>query len=130
MANSGVVLDGESLGRAASSGITWGILLGLVLGKPMGIVGFAWLATRLRVASAPEGSTWGQVAGVGMVAGIGFTVSLFITGLAFDDPRQVADAKIGVLVASVLSGIVGFTFLRTRTRTARTPSSEREQGEI
>ena len=113
LANSGVALNADSLGRAASSGITWGILLGLVLGKPLGIVGFAWLATRLRIASAPEGTSWGQVAGVGVVAGIGFTVSLFITGLAFDDPRQIADAKIGVLVASVLAGAIGLAFLRT-----------------
>ena len=84
----------------------------LVLGKPLGIVGFAWLATRLRVASAPEGTSWGQLLGVGMVAGIGFTVSLFVTGLAFDHPEQVADAKIGVLVASVLAGAAGFALLR------------------
>ena len=104
----------------ASSGITWGILLGLVVGKPLGIVGFAWLAVEApgRLA-ARGGDLVARLAGVGMVAGIGFTVSLFVTGLAFDDPRQVADAKIGVLVASALAGALGFAFLRTRGRPGR-----------
>ncbi|WP_435008917.1 Na+/H+ antiporter NhaA [Tundrisphaera lichenicola] len=114
LANSGVALNRESLGQASASGVTWGIFLGLLIGKPLGIVGFAWLATKLRIASQPEGSSWSQLIGVGMVAGIGFTVSLFITSLAFEDPRLITDAKIGVLVASVLSGIIGFTFLKMR----------------
>ena len=114
LANSGVPLTAESLGRAGSSGITRGILLGLVLGKPLGIVGSAWLAVRLGVASPPTGARWPDLAGVGMVAGIGFTVSLFVTGLAFDDPSQVEDAKIGVLVASAVAGVLGFAFLRVR----------------
>ena len=114
LANSGVALDLGSLARAGSSGITRGILLGLVVGKPLGIVGFAWLSVKLRVASPPLGATWTHLAGVGMVAGIGFTVSLFVAGLAFADAGQVADAKIGVLVASALAGVLGFAFLRTR----------------
>jgi Na+:H+ antiporter, NhaA family len=111
LANAGVVLNSESLGRAVSSGITWGILLGLVVGKPLGIVGFAWLAVKLRIASPPTGASWPNLAGVGMVAGIGFTVSLFVTGLAFNDPSQVEDAKIGVLIASALAGVIGLAFL-------------------
>jgi Na+:H+ antiporter, NhaA family len=116
LANSGVELTGESLGRAGSSGITWGILLGLVVGKPLGIVGFAWLAVKLRIASPPTGARWPDLIGVGMVAGIGFTVSLFVSGLAFDDPTQVEDAKIGVLVASAIAGVLGFAFLRMQKR--------------
>ena len=119
MANSGVALTGETLARAGTSGITWGILLGLVIGKPLGIVGFSWIATRSRIATPPEGATWSHLAGIGMVAGIGFTVSLFVTGLAFQDARQVADAKIGVLIASALAGILGFAFLRSQERKAR-----------
>jgi len=117
LANSGVALTGESLGRAASSGVTWGIVLGLVVGKPLGIVGLARLAVALGIATPPRGVTWTQVAGVGMIAGIGFTVSLFVTALAFDDPMLVADAKIGVLVASALAGAAGFAFLRSRPET-------------
>jgi NhaA family Na+:H+ antiporter len=112
LANSGVELTGESLGRAGSSGITWGIVLGLVVGKPLGIVGFAWLAVKLRLASLPEGARWPDLAGVGMIAGIGFTVSVFVTGLAFDDLAQVEEAKIGVLAASAVAGVAGFAFLR------------------
>jgi NhaA family Na+:H+ antiporter len=121
LANAGVVLNSESLGRAASSGITWGILLGLVVGKPLGIVGFAWLAVKLRVASPPTGTSWSNLSGVGMVAGVGFTVSLFVTGLAFDDPSQVAEAKIGVLVASAVAGVLGFAFLRMQRAADREP---------
>jgi Na+:H+ antiporter, NhaA family len=124
LANSGVVLNGESLARAGASGITWGILLGLVLGKPLGIVGFAWLAVKLRIASPPKGARWPDLAGVGMVAGIGFTVSLFVTGLAFKDPRQVEDAKIGVLVASALAGALGFAFLRLASRKAEVAEAD------
>jgi len=114
LANSGVALTGDSLGRAATSGVTWGIVLGLVVGKPLGIVGLARLAVRLGIATPPRGVTWSQVAGVGMIAGIGFTVSLFVTGLAFEDPDLVADAKIGVLAASLIAGVAGFAFLRSR----------------
>jgi NhaA family Na+:H+ antiporter len=118
LANSGVALTGESLGRASSSGITWGIVLGLVVGKPLGIVGFAWLAVKLRVASPPTGARWPDLIGVGIVAGIGFTVSLFVTARAFEDPAQVEDAKIGVLVASAVAGALGFAYLRIVGRTA------------
>ncbi len=117
LANSGVALNAESLGHAATSGITLGIVLGLVLGKPLGIVGFARLAVALGIAQAPRGATWREVLGVGMVAGIGFTVSLFVAALAFADPAQVADAKIGVLLASGLAGALGFAFLRLRPPT-------------
>lgn len=116
LANSGVELTAESLTRASSSGITWGILLGLVVGKPLGIIGFAWLAVKARLASPPEGARWADIIGVGMVAGIGFTVSLFVAGLAFDDLSQVEDAKIGILAASAVAGVAGFAFLRTRPK--------------
>jgi NhaA family Na+:H+ antiporter len=124
LANAGVALNGDSLGRAISSGITWGILLGLVVGKPLGIVGFAWLAVKLRIASPPTGTSWSDLTGVGMVAGIGFTVSLFVASLAFNDPSQVEEAKIGVLVASALAGLVGLAFL---TLTGMKTATEQKQ---
>jgi len=117
LANSGVALTAGSLGHAAGSEITRGIVLGLVLGKPLGILGFARLAVALGLAESPRGATWSQILGVGMVAGIGFTVSLFVAALAFTDPAQVADAKIGVLLASGLAGAIGFAFLRLRRPT-------------
>ena len=77
---------GRALDAAAGSPITLGVILGLVVGKTVGITGFAWLAVRARAAELPEGATWPSLAGVAAVAGIGFTVAIFIAGLAFDDP--------------------------------------------
>ncbi len=115
LANSGVSLSGGSLGQASRSVITWGIMAGLILGKPLGIISFAWMASRLGWASAPRGLNFRGVVGVGIVAGIGFTVSLFIADLAFDAPHQVVEAKLGVLAASVTSGALGYAFLRLAT---------------
>ena len=114
LANAGVELSGGSLGHAGRSPVTWGIVAGLVLGKPLGIVGAARLAQRLGWAAPPAGLGLRELVGVGMVAGIGFTVSLFVAGLAFDDPSSVAEAKVGVLAASLLSGAAGYGFLRWR----------------
>ena len=111
LANAGVTLSGPAVAQAARSPITWGIVLGLVVGKPLGIVGFALLARRTGLAAAPPGLDFRAVVGVGLVAGIGFTVSLFVAALAFDDPGQVAAAKVGVLAASVVAGAFGYGFL-------------------
>ncbi len=112
LANAGVALSGDALGNAASSTVTLGIIVGLLAGKLLGILGFSWMAVRLRICSLPSGMTWGQMIGVGLLAGIGFTVSLFITGLAFTDTQLVSDAKIGILLASVLAGVAGYALLR------------------
>jgi Na+:H+ antiporter, NhaA family len=116
LANSDVVLSGDALRSAASSPVAWGILLGLCVGKPVGIVAFAWLAVHFRLASLPKTVNWSHVVGASLLAGIGFTVSLFVTELAFDDALWEADAKIGIFAASVLSGVAGYVFLRTLTR--------------
>ena len=81
------------------------------LGKTLGITGAAWLGVRLGVARLPEGANWKMMFGIAAVAGIGFTVSLFITGLAFDDADLVTDAKVGILVASLLAGLLGAALL-------------------
>lgn len=116
LANAGVVLNGDIVGDAASSRVTAGIVLGLVVGKPAGIVLFAWLAVKLRLAALPGDAGWRQLVAVAMVAGIGFTVSLFITGLAFDEPLLVSDAKIGVLAGSAIIGVAGFAALWASSR--------------
>ena len=85
LANAGVPISADALSDAVTSPITIGVLLGLVVGKLAGITAFTWLATRLGIGALPDGATWRGVVGVSAVAGIGFTVSLFITGLAFDD---------------------------------------------
>jgi NhaA family Na+:H+ antiporter len=115
LANAGMPVTVELLRQSASSPVTLGIVAGLLLGKAVGIFAFAWLAVRLGLASLPESMQWRQLFGVAILAGIGFTVSIFISGLAFDDPRLIDEAKIGILIASLLAGLVGFLVLRRVT---------------
>jgi NhaA family Na+:H+ antiporter len=123
LANAGVLLSWDTLRAAVNSPVLHGILVGLVAGKLIGIFGFSWLATRLGIAVLPSGLRWAHIAGMGLVAGIGFTVSLFITELAFENPLVINEAKIGILMASIASGIIGYVFLRLLSgrsmRTAR-----------
>ena len=91
-----------------------GVLAGRVLGKLAGITAAAWLAVRLGLAARPEGTSWAQLAGVATVAGIGFTVPLFVADLAFPDGRFQAPVKLGLLLASVVAGVAGsLVLLRT-----------------
>lgn len=112
LANAGVALSGDAIGDAARSPISLGVALGLVVGKPLGITLFAFLAVRAGIAALPASVTWPQVIGVAMIAGIGFTVSIFIANLAFTDAALVVEAKIGILAGSALIGIAGFGLLR------------------
>ena len=107
LANAGVSLGG--LGDAVSEGmgVALGVGLGLVVGKPLGVVAFSWLAVRIGLASLPRGVSWAGVLVVGCVAGIGFTMSLFIGALAFTDPDLLATAKVTVLAASAVAGVLG-----------------------
>ncbi|MEO6526540.1 MAG: Na+/H+ antiporter NhaA [Gemmatimonadaceae bacterium] len=111
LANAGVPFAG-SAGAASRSPIAWGILIGLVLGKPIGIVLASYLAVRARAADLPANVGWRHIHGAGWLGGIGFTMSLFIAGLAFQDPAQLEIAKLGVLFASTCAGIVGYVLLR------------------
>jgi NhaA family Na+:H+ antiporter len=104
--NAGVSL-GEGFARHLTSPVALGIVLGLVLGKPIGVVGASWLAIRYGRATMPEGVSWRQLYGVACLAGIGFTMSLFITDLAFAEDSLIASAKVGILVASTLAGVLG-----------------------
>lgn len=116
LANAGVDLGG-GLGDALTSSVALGIGAGLVLGKPFGILLACFLAVRLGVARLPRDTGWFQVAGVGAVAGIGFTVSLFIAGLSFPDAPGLTDhAKIGILLASVVAAVVGTALLLLSSR--------------
>jgi len=112
LANAGVELSWGALADAARSETSLGIATGLVIGKPIGIVLFSWIMVRLGLASLPADAGWRDLWAIGMLAGIGFTVSLFIAGLAFADPTLVDDAKVGILSASVIAGLVGFVAVR------------------
>ncbi|HJQ04101.1 MAG TPA: Na+/H+ antiporter NhaA [Nocardioides sp.] len=112
LANAGVDLRGGVLGDALSSPVGLAVVVGLVLGKPLGIVLASLLAVRLGVARLPEGARWTHVVGVGAVAGIGFTVSLFIAGLSFPGSAGLtADAKVGILVGSLVAAALGALLL-------------------
>ena len=112
LANSGIEISIEGLRDAAESAITWGVLLGLLLGKPLGIVIATRATIKAGLADNPADSTSLQIAGVGMAAGIGFTVALFITELALTDPVEQSNAKLAILVASALAATVSAVILR------------------
>jgi NhaA family Na+:H+ antiporter len=118
LANAGIRLDRDLLRAAATSRITYGVVLGLVVGKAVGITAATWLARVTRIGRLPDGTTNGHIVGVGIVAGVGFTVALFVTELAFDDPALAAEGRVGVLVASVLAGAGGALVLRGIGRAA------------
>jgi Na+:H+ antiporter, NhaA family len=115
LANAGIAISADSLGDAASSPVTLGVAAGLVLGKLVGVAGAIALAVRLRVGRLPDGISARHVVGMAATAGIGFTVSIFVTGLAFDAPGLADQATLGVLAASVLAAALGGTILATGT---------------
>ncbi|MEX0875159.1 MAG: Na+/H+ antiporter NhaA [Actinomycetota bacterium] len=120
LANAGVALTFDSLRNAVVSRVFWGIAAGLLVGKVVGIVGAAGISRRFRLGRLPKGVGTRDLVGGAALAGIGFTVSLFIVGLAFDDARIVDEAKIGVLGGSLLSAVVGTAILwRTRREAPR-----------
>lgn len=115
LANAGVTFSGGAWQDLFTSRIAWGIVVGLVIGKPLGIVGFARAAVRMGWAQMPTGVSWKQLNAVGLLAGIGFTVSIFISSLAFDDAGHLMEAKTAVLGASVVAGVLGYIALREAT---------------
>ena len=100
-----------------------GVMLGLVLGKFIGISCFSWLAIKLRIARLPAGVGWRHLLGAAWLAGIGFTMSLFIDQLAFDDPVLVEHAKVGILFASLVAAAIGFIWLLVTKPPARDEST-------
>ena len=111
LANAGVVLSTESIGDAFSSGVTQGIAIGLVVGKIVGVTVFTLLAVKMGLCVLPVGTTPRHIVGIASIAGIGFTVSMFITGLAFDDGALQDEAKIGILFASLIAALIGIFIL-------------------
>jgi NhaA family Na+:H+ antiporter len=111
LANAGVSLSG-GFGEALAHPVTLGVILGLVLGKPLGITLFAWAAVRAGVAELPAGTSWRAIHAVSWLGGIGFTMSLFVAGLAFPDGGLVDESKVGIFAASIAAGLGGWILLR------------------
>jgi len=111
-ANTGVVITSESISDAATSAIAWGIFIGLVIGKPLGVVVASYAASRAKVADLPESAEFSKMVATGSAAGIGFTVALFIADLAFDDLVLQNIAVVAVIAASIVSALISTLFFK------------------
>lgn len=124
LANAGVVLTGDAVAGIVTHPTTTGVILGLFAGKTVGVLGATALAVRLGVGRLPPGTTWRHVLGLSTVAGVGFTVALFVTSLAFDSAALADAAKLGILVGSLLSGLAGYLLLRSAPPVVPSPPAE------
>jgi NhaA family Na+:H+ antiporter len=111
LANTAIFINRESM-QLFDSMISIGILAGLLVGKPLGVVLFSYLTTVFKISALPEGMKWSHLMGAGMLAGIGFTMSIFITLLSFEDETMINIAKMSILLASLLAGIIAFFWLK------------------
>jgi NhaA family Na+:H+ antiporter len=116
LSNTGVLI-GNNVQSVITSSEGIGIMLGLFLGKPLGIMLFSWFAYKTGAASLPENIKWVHILGVACLAGIGFTMALFVAGLAFKETGLINNAKISILFASVIAGFAGYIVLRKTLRT-------------
>ena len=119
LANTGVVISSNSIRDAATSAIAWGIFVGLVIGKPLGIIAASYAASKAKAADLPEGAAFSKILATGSAAGIGFTVALFIADLAFDDIALQNIAVVAVIVASVVSALISTTFFKLSRKMPR-----------
>lgn len=115
LANAGIFID-ATLTSGFSNPISWGIILGLIVGKPVGIMLFTWLASATGLVTKPASFSWLQVVGAGLLGGIGFTMSIFIANLAFVGSPYLAQAKFAILCASFVAGVTAYLLLRTTSR--------------
>jgi NhaA family Na+:H+ antiporter len=111
LANAGIVINSDFFSSVINP-VSIGVALGLILGKFIGILSFCWIMVKLGLASLPQDTNWKHIIGVALLAGIGFTMSLFISGLAFNNPEFINQAKYGILIASITAGVLGTIVLR------------------
>jgi len=111
LANAGISLSLPDLAAAFTNPVTYGVAFGLLIGKPLGITLFTWLAVRSGIALLPQGVRWQEILGISMLGGIGFTMSIFITNLAYLDGLLINSSKAGIFAASLLAGGLGFLYL-------------------
>ncbi|ERJ19825.1 pH-dependent sodium/proton antiporter [Salinisphaera shabanensis T35B1] len=124
--NAGIVIDAASAAQLLDS-VSLGIIAGLFLGKQLGILVACWAAVVVGLGQLPKGVTWAQIYGAAVLAGIGFTMSLFVATLAFSDPVLVTSAKLAILVASLLAGVFGLSVIGVSTR-APAPAAQAASG--
>ncbi|HET9053299.1 MAG TPA: Na+/H+ antiporter NhaA, partial [Cyclobacteriaceae bacterium] len=113
LANTSMVLS-EGFYRELGSAVSMGVMAGLFIGKPLGIFTFTYISVKLKLSELSKDMHWKHVLGIGMLGGIGFTMSIFISLLAFKDARVIDHAKVAVLLASFASGVAGLVYLRTQ----------------
>ncbi|TKC06270.1 Na+/H+ antiporter NhaA [Pedobacter frigoris] len=118
LANTNITFQKEMIG-GLSSPLGLGIIAGLFAGKAIGVTLFSWLAVKFKLGTLPSGSGWKHIIGLGMLAGIGFTMSIFIALLSFDDKMHITEAKFAILCASVISGLAGFIYLKSIRKTVK-----------
>jgi len=118
LSNAGITLDGNILELLASP-ITLGVFFGLLIGKVIGVCGMVAIMVRFGWAIIPEGVNMNHIIGAGFLAAVGFTMSLFIAGLAFVDPIMILKAKLGILLASVIASILGYLILRNASKSVQ-----------
>jgi NhaA family Na+:H+ antiporter len=112
LANAGVQFSGDAASGLFSDPVVLGVGVGLVGGKTIGVFLASWIAVKLGLGKLPAGTTWRHILGLSMVAGVGFTVALFVTSISFTDPALADSAKIGILLGSAVAGTAGYLFLR------------------
>src|SRR4029079_13125840 len=115
LANTSIILPLQDLSAMISS-LSIGVVLGLLIGKPLGIFMASYVAVKKKIARLPEEVNWNHVLGAGCTAGIGFTMSIFIAGLSFSDPFYLDEAKLSVLAGSFLSAVAGWIILSSRKK--------------
>ena len=116
LTNAGVrFIDGDPAAIFADP-VLYGVMLGLLIGKPIGIMLMSFLTVKLKAATLPQGVTWLHMLGAGILGGVGFTMAIFVANLAYADPAHIATAKMGILLASLAAGAIGFLFLLVQAK--------------
>ena len=110
LANTNIKFESAMLNNL-TSGLSIAIICGLLIGKPLGILSFSWVAVKLKISKLPNSATWSQIGGLGLLGGIGFTMSIFIALLSLNDPNYQTQAKFSILIASISAGILGYSVL-------------------
>ncbi|ETZ24354.1 Na+/H+ antiporter NhaA [Pedobacter sp. V48] len=123
LANAGIVIGADFFSSIINP-VSIGVAAGLIIGKFVGILTFCWVMVKFGLASLPEAANWKHITGVALLAGIGFTMSLFISGLAFKNPAFIDQAKYGILIASVIAGVLGTIVLKSISKTAATAAED------